>query len=180
MTAAPATATATGGLDERVQARLLAEYEANVSLWQHDDMLRQQRTANFLVINTGLVTVVGIVAGFKPPTLYLGAIVAFFAIFGLLLCLIWNAVQKRNAEYIRFRRLQLREIEAQLPDMRTFQNIYRAFYQSQTIQCGDTEFAVNRAARTSSTFSEGRLPMFIGGFWLVAVAIAGVLVWIGK
>src|SRR3990172_6983783 len=93
---------------ELEQSRFLAEYLANVELWKHDDTLRQQRTGNFLSVNTALVAALAVVASLKPPVQYIGSIGLLFAAFGILLCVIWHVVQVRNAEYIRFRRFQLR------------------------------------------------------------------------
>jgi hypothetical protein len=67
--------------DELEQARLLAEYQANVDLWKHDDTLRQERVGNFLNVNAALLAAVGVAAGLKPPLKYIGGV-------GLL-CAVW-------------------------------------------------------------------------------------------
>jgi hypothetical protein len=83
----------------------------------------------------------------------------------------------RNAEYIRFRRLQLQSIEAKLPGLSTFQNVYRAFYQCQPVSLAalPEPFAVKACARTASTAVEGRLPVLIGGVWLLTAVISAAL-----
>ena len=42
-------------LTEREEKRLLEEYNVNVEMWKHDDMIRQTRTGNFLNVNTILL-----------------------------------------------------------------------------------------------------------------------------
>jgi len=116
-------------LTELEQSRFLAEYQANVDLWKHDDTLRQQRSGNFLSVNTALVAALGVVVSLEPPIEYIGGIGLLFAVFGILLCVMWHLVQVRNAEYVRFRRFQLRFIESKLTGLSTFQNIFRAFYE---------------------------------------------------
>jgi|ERR1039457_1198418 hypothetical protein len=164
-------------LTELEQSRLLAEYAANIELWKHDDTLRQQRTGNFLSVNAALVAALAVVASLKPPEHYIGCIGLMFSTFGLMLCVIWNAVQVRNAEYIRFRRYQLRSIESKLSGLTTFQNIYRAFYEVQPIAFEPPigEFTLKPTAQKPSTMSEGLLPFLIGGFWLVTAVVAAVL-----
>lgn len=166
-------------MDQLEQERLLAEYQANVELWKHDDTLRQQRVGNFLSVNAALVAALALVTSLRPPPRYIGSVGLFVAVFGFLLCAVWYKVQIRNAEYIRFRRFQLRSIESRLPGLSTFQNIYRAFYELEPIsfESPKGEFAVKPAARKASTSSEGRLPFLIGGFWcLVAIAAFILLV----
>lgn len=164
-------------LTELEQSRLLAEYQANVNLWQHDDTLRQQRAGNFLSVNTVLVAALGVVTSLNPPVQYIGGVGLLFAAFGLLLCIMWHRVQVRNAEYIRFRRFQLRSIESKLPGLSTFQNTFTAFYQAQPLSFEPPigEFALSPAARKRSTLSEGLLPALVGGFWLVAAVVAAIL-----
>lgn len=159
------------------QSRFLAEYQANVELWKHDDSLRQQRTGNFLSVNAALVAALGIITSLNPPLGYIGSTGLLFAAFGLLLCTIWNAVQTRNGEYVRFRRFQLRAIESKLPGLSTFENVYAAFYEGQPVlfQPPIGKFEVKPAAQKSSTLSEGLLPFLIGGFWLCVAVVAAVL-----
>ena len=161
--------------DSDAQARLLAEYQANVALWQHDDNLRQTRTGNFLGVNTALMAALGVVASLKPQWPFVAGIGLLFGVFGLSMCAIWYKVQLRSAEYIRFRRFQLLEIERQLPGLTTFRNTMQAFYGHQTIHFGAPaqDFTVEPRAATRSTVTEERLPFLIGGLW-AAIFIAGV------
>lgn len=164
-------------LTDLEQSRALAEYEANVDLWRHDDSLRQQRAGNFLSVNTALVAALGVVVSLKPPVQYIGIIGLMFAAFGLLLCWVWHVVQVRNAEWVRFRRFQLRAIELKLPGLSTFQNVYAAFYERKSIdfQAPIGEFVLRPVARKPSTVSEGQLPWLIAGFWLLAAVLAALL-----
>jgi hypothetical protein len=161
-------------MDELEQERFLAEYQANVELWKHDDTLRQQRVGNFLSVNAALVAALGIVTSLKPSPQYTGGVGLLFAAFGFLLCIIWQRVQVRNAEYIRFRRFQLRSIESKLPGLSTFQNVYSAFYNYQPIAFESPigKFTVSTAARKPSTLLEGLLPFLIGGFWFATAIVA--------
>src|ERR1043165_1671924 len=106
---------------------LLAEYKANVDLWQHDDDLRQKRTAAFLTVNLFLF---GIIAFVIKETTLVGewTVVASVCagLFGILTCAIWFIVQKRSEQYLRFRRRQLVEIEGKLGTADTFTKQYSA------------------------------------------------------
>jgi hypothetical protein len=87
------------------------------------------------------------------------------------ICGIWDRVQRRNAEYIRFRRHQLRSIEARLPELATFNNTHLAFERGESIHFRgiDESFALKRSARRSSTLTEGVLPRALIALWLLAL-----------
>jgi hypothetical protein len=121
-------------MEDLMQTRLLAEYQANIDLWQHDDDLRQHRAGNFLTINTVLGAVLGTVVTLKPGAALLPWVVVSFALFGVILSIVWGAIHLRNAAYIRFRRFQLRSIEATLGGLTTFNNTYQAFYKQEPIE----------------------------------------------
>ena len=168
-------------MDEQEQTKLLVEYQANVELWKHDDMLRQQRNSNFLAVNTILLVGLGAVIGLKPPLQYLGAIDILFSIFGLFLCVIWNKVQVRNSEYVRFRRFQLQHIESKLHNVDTFTNTYKAFYNNEDIDYGKNiePFKLSSKAKKRSTLSEGLLPILLGWLWGVA-GLVGIFLMVTK
>lgn len=111
----------------------LAEYEANVALWQHDDSLRQQRSATFLTVNIVLLTALAALIGLRARPSYLGAIAFVFSVFGVIVSWVWHTVQLRNPEYVRFRRFQLQSIEARLSGLTTFRNTYDAFYKGEEV-----------------------------------------------
>ena len=158
--------------------KLIAEYNANVELWKHDDSLRQHRQSNFLTVNTILLVGLGAVIGLKPPIQNLAIVSLVFSIFGLFLSAIWHKVQVRNAEYVRFRRLQLLHIESKLGSMDTFTNTYRAFYKNKDIDFGGDvdQFVLSNQAKRRSTLSEGRLPILLGVFWGVMAVVSIYLV----
>jgi hypothetical protein len=162
---------------ELEQSRFLAEYQANVELWKHDDSLRQQRAGNFLSVNAALVAALGVVTSLNPPVRYIGSTGLLFAAFGLLLCAIWHVVQIRNGEYVRFRRFQLRSIESKLPGLSTFENVYAAFYEGQPVvfQPPIGRFEIKPAAMKPSTLSEGLLPFLISGFWVCVALVSAFL-----
>lgn len=164
-------------MENQCEVKLLAEYQANIELWKHDDTLRQQRQTNFLTVNTILFVGLGTVAGFKPAIIHLCVIMFFFSLFGLLLSIIWHKVQVRNAEYVRFRRFQLQHIESKLGNVDTFTNTYNAFYNFKKVDFGEriSTFMLSEQAKHRSTLSEGKLPTLIGGFWSVS-AIASITI----
>ena len=163
-------------LSASAQEILLAEYKANVELWIHDDMLRQSRNSNFLKVNTVLLAGLGVVASLKADIRYLGGIGLLFAVFGLILSKVWHKVQLRNAEYIRFRRFQLPEIEAKLGGADTFRNTFTAFYEQRTVEFHATEktFEIKEKASGASTLSENHLPVLIAYFWTLVAIVAAL------
>jgi hypothetical protein len=160
---------------------LLAEYEANVALWQHDDLLRQQRSSTFLTVNTVLLTAMAALAALQVPLHYLGAMAFVFSLFGMVVSRFWHVVQVRNGEYVRFRRFQLLSIEARLPGLTTFRNTYDAFYGRKEIGFLATEasFSLSKAAQHRSTVSEGRLAIVMGVLWAIIGAGGLVVAWLG-
>jgi len=150
---------------------LVGEYQANLTLWQHDDNLRQQRYGTFLNINSLLLVVLGGLVSLAPPIGNAALVTILISLFGVPVCLMWHSIQIRNAEYIRFRRYQLRAIEAQLKPMSTFQNQWKAMNEFEVIQFPDIneEFEVKPQARRSSTMIEGRLPLVLAIFWAVVL-----------
>ncbi len=162
-------------MNNQKESILIAEYQANVELWKHDDSLRQQRQSNFLTVNTILVVGLGALTGFKPPLLNLGIVVFLFSIFGFLMSMIWYQVQVRSSEYVRFRRFQLHHIESKLADADTFTNTFHVFYNHKQIVFGDDTppFLLSDQAKRRSTLSEGKLPVFLGSFW-ITTGITGI------
>jgi hypothetical protein len=156
---------------------LMDEYKINVDLWKHDDTLRQQRTGNLLVFNAALLTGLGVATGLKPPLIYLAAVALFFSLIGVKLCSIWDRVHLRNAQYSRFRRFQLRSIEARLPALTTFRHTQQAFDKgAEVVSVTTTEvFTVAESATASSILSEGELPRLWRAVWSVAGTLAVLL-----
>lgn len=166
-------------LDEHDFNALLTEYHANIELWKHDDILRQQRNTNFLTLNAALLTVLAALIALEVPSLYLGVAALTFFLFGLSVCYVWYSIQARNAEYVRFRRFQLRSIEAKIPVLSTFKNTFIAFYSKKKVVFpnldADAEFVLQKEAQKSSTLIERWLPLIIGALWIF-IGIAAVLV----
>lgn len=163
--------------NQGVQEQLLAEYHANVELWKHDDSLRQDRQRNFLTVTTVLLATLAALAGLRVPVVYAAGIASFFALYGILICRVWHAVQIRNAEYVRFRRFQLWSIEARLPDLTTFTNTYAAFYENKDVSFAglNDRFALHSQARNRSTLNEGKLPLLVGLLW-AAIGATGLAI----
>lgn len=164
-------------MDASKQEQLIAEYNANVELWKHDDNLRQKRNGNFLNVNTILFVGLGAISSLENVINSFVPLVIFISIFGILICVVWNSVQVRNAEYVRFSRYQLRQIEAELNHMTTFTNIFQAFYKYRAIkyQKIDEQFEINSQAKKRSTLSEGNLPKVIGILWGLILSITSVI-----
>ena len=163
-------------MDELEQSRLLEEYRANVVLWTHDDNLRQQRTANFLTVTTILLAGLALVISAELSLAIVGAVTVVAASFGLIVCTTWRNVHLRNAEYVRFRRFQLRDIEARLPGMTTFANkrdVFASDAHSASFAATGERFDLDRAAARSSTGLEQRLPVAMTIFWS-GMLLAGV------
>lgn len=165
-------------MEERRERLLLEEYRLNVELMIHDDKLRQQRISNFLTANSLLALALGAFlsnpAGIKGFSIEMGMIL--LSLFGLGLSLLWHFIQARNSEYIRFRRLQLRSLEARLGYLTTFRRTYTGLNQHQAVdfeELGET-FCISDPAKASSTYREGSLPLIIIGFWGV-VLLKGLL-----
>jgi hypothetical protein len=169
-------------LSDGERQALLAEYQANVSLWQHDDVLRQQRTTTFLAINTVLITAVAAMTALEAPLRYLGLAAVGLSIFGIAICRVWKIVHVRNRDYARFRRLQLQSIEARLPGgLTTFRLTNEAFEKKAPITFPFTaaSFTIAERARTSSAATEERLPVLLGILWLTIGAVGAIVAWVG-
>ena len=168
-------------LSDAERQALLAEYQANVSLWQHDDVLRQQRTTTFLAINTVLLTALAAMTALKAPLLYFGLTAFGLSLFGIAICRVWKIVHVRNREYARFRRLQLQSIEARLPGgLTTFRLTNEAFEKKVPITFPFTaaSFTIVERARTSSAGTEERLPVLLGILWFTIGAAGAVVAWV--
>jgi len=96
--------------DEKFE-QLIQEYQANVELWKHDDNLRQQRNSTFLSMNTIMLVALGTFLNIAPNITNAAISGFLISLFGLPICFMWNTVQERNSEYIRFRRFMLRSLE---------------------------------------------------------------------
>jgi hypothetical protein len=164
-------------VDEQQLAKLLAEYEANIELWQHDDNNRIQRNGIFLSVNTLLVVALGALITISP-SIYSTAIMAgLISVFGFPICVMWYYILLRGGEYVRFRRFQLRAIEAQLVDVTTIRNQWKALNEYETVSFHGIEdkFTIKPSAKRSVTVIEGRLPLFVAGLWLL-VFLSGLII----
>jgi hypothetical protein len=164
-------------LDSQTVQILLSEYQTNLELWKHDDSLRQQRYGTFLSINSLLLVALGGWVTLAPSTLNAVVVAMLIALFGFPVCLMWHRVQLRNAEYIRFRRYQLRSIESRLKPMSTFTNQWLALNKFETVHFANIDdlFTIRPQAKASSTLIEGRLPLVLVFFWS-AVFIGSIAV----
>lgn len=164
-------------MDEQQIAKLLAEYEANIELWKHDDNTRMQRNGIFLSVNTLLTVALGTLITISPSIWSAAATACLISVFGLPICVMWYRILLRAGEYVRFRRFQLRAIEAQLQDVTTIRNQWRALNEYETVSFNGIEdtFTIKRSAKCSVTAIENRLPLVVTGFWLL-VLLGGLTV----
>ena len=162
------------------QEILLAEYQANIELWQHDDNLRQRRNGTFLNTNSIYIVALSLLVATDPPLITLAVMATLVSIFGFSICLLWHFIQIRNAEYIRFRRFQLRSIENSIKTVSTFTRQWLALNKHEEVMFGniDEKFIITPKAKLSTTTSlEGNLPFVTAAFWLlVFLSGASVLV----
>ena len=165
-------------MDDQQTQVLLSEYQANLELWKHDDNLRQQRYGTFLNINSLLLVALGGLVTLSPSVLNATVVAVLISLFGFPVCLMWGRVQARNAEYIRFRRYQLRSIEKMLKPMSTFTNQWNALNKFETVHFKNIkdEFTIKHEAKASSTVIEGRLPSVIAVFWLIVFVASSVII----
>jgi hypothetical protein len=160
----------------RERSNLVEEYRANVVLLQHDDNLRQQRAATFLAVNTVLIVAVAALIGSGSSEQAVAGAVIPLSVLGLATSYIWERIQARNAEYVRFRRAQLSALEARLEGMTTFTRIEAAFYQRLPVELQPAQtFTLARRARHSSTRVEGLFPLALILFWALVLVAAIVI-----
>lgn len=160
------------------QERLLKEYEVNVQLWFHADMLRQKRVQNFLTINAGLLAVLGAALAFKPRVELFTFVAVTYSWFGIIICLVWKRTSARNNEYVRIHRYQLRQIEKKLPGLSTFENIWNSLYEFKAIDFGNsigTFVAKSRLIISRSKMTESSLPTLVLLFWIILECAAIML-----
>lgn len=164
-------------LEEQNAARLLEEYRANVELWKHDDNLRQQRDTKFLTVNTILLVALGVI--FQQGSTHFNSwiIGLAFSVIGCATCSAWSIVLARNADYIRFRRFQLRSIESQLRPMSTFENMYRGFSEHEPVSFPgiDDKFKITLLGQLNSTWTENILPKVVFAFWVLILVVSAYM-----
>ena len=154
--------------------QLIQEYHANVELWKHDDNLRQQRNSTFLSMNTIMLVALGTFLNISPNITNAAISGLLISLFGLPICFMWNTVQERNSEYIRFRRFMLRSLETQLTSVSTFTKQWKALNKHESVQFeGITDvFVTKRTSKISSTFVEGKLPIVVIIFWSLVLVFS--------
>jgi hypothetical protein len=163
--------------DQKQIQLLMMEYQINTELWKHDDNLRQQRNGVFLNLNSLLLVALGALITFKPSFLVASINAVLISIFGFPICLIWYFVQLRNSEYIKFRRYQLRSIEAQLGYLTTYSNQWSGLNKGLpvTFKGIQEHFNISALSKQTSTKLEGNLPLIIAIFWLF-VFVLGIII----
>jgi hypothetical protein len=152
---------------------LLAEYAANVSLWQHDDNLRLKRTGTFLTFNAFLYGVLAFILKEKVFHENIALLITLASAgIGILVCVTWLVMHGRNQEYILFRRKQLAEIEAKLggiADTFTQQRKAISLHRKISFEKSGESFETRRHTRMSSAAMEHALPIIFIIIWVILV-----------
>ncbi len=78
------------------------ERKSHLDMWRHYDTLRQAKNTGFMMANSIMVAITGIL--FKKP----GAVVlvVLVSLLSILVCICWFLLLCRNAAYIKFHRTQ--------------------------------------------------------------------------
>ena len=156
---------------------LLAEYNANIELWKHDDDMRLRRSGSFLTSNVLLYGLTGFLLEKRSIFLYGNKIMLIMAVLiGISVCLIWIATSIRQRQYMQFRRKQLIEIEAKIGTLDAFTQQYAALSMRKNIvfKTSGEEFKISWIGSFHSSKLEGILPLGILLSWL-AVLVLGII-----
>lgn len=156
---------------------LRTEYEANIKLWIYEATFRQQRNQTFLTMNTILLTVFGTLLTLSSSLLNTSIIAIIISMVGFPACFMWHKLLKKNGEYMRFRRYQIRWIETQLSNITTFRNQWKALnlYEELHLFGLDDKFLIIPSARHSAISVENKLPIILAIIWAI-IFIAALLV----
>ena len=166
-----------GLTNEQSISNLIEEYSANVELWIYEVTYRQQRSQMFLTMNTILLVALSTLMTVSSSLLNSSVIAVLIATFGFPACIMWHRILIRNGEYVRFRYYQLRSIEAQLQNVTTFGNQWRAMRQHEIglpFVGLEEDFTIKNAARVSTIDLENKFPLFLAGLW-VLILLGGAI-----
>lgn len=146
------------------------EYEINLDIWKHVDVLRQGRNQTFLASNSATLIATGLIVAATNDPVVEGSAAVAAGVFGMSLCRIWSAVQVRHHAYIRFHRFKLRSLEESLT-VSTFTEQLEAFEHGNDVVLGSRTFSLDEKERKSASAGEASLPgrfALLWGFSIVA------------
>ena len=92
--------------------------------------MRQKKMENFLQANSILAVAIGLaINSFFSKTQNISIYLTIgISIIGLIISVTWTFVMRRNSDYMKFQRKQLRDIEDGIPEgFRTFTKMHEAF-----------------------------------------------------
>jgi hypothetical protein len=79
------------------------EFETHIEMWKHYNTLRQSKNSGFLTANSILAAITGFL--FKEPkSVGLMMLIILISFVGIVVCVAWFLLLKRNAAYIKYHR----------------------------------------------------------------------------
>ncbi len=136
------------------------------------DTLRSARNQTFLTVNSALLVAAGLVITASEKLWLEGVVACVVGTFGVAVSWVWKAVQGRHNAYIRFHRAKLVALET-IVTSTTFTEqteIFRPAGGTRELSSAVNRFALMPGERRRASVAEARLPLFILGLWLVAIA----------
>lgn len=97
------------------------EYKANIQILFHADNIRQSRMNGFLSVNAFLLAGFGVLIA-QEQSLWTDAFLCLMSILAVIICRALRLAHLRNDRFLKFRRYQLRDIEARIGTYSTFRN----------------------------------------------------------
>jgi len=124
--------------------------------------MRQKKMENFLQANSILAVAIGLaINSFFSKTQNISIYLTIgISIIGLIISVTWTFVMRRNSDYMKFQRKQLRDIEDAIPEgFRTFTKLQEAFDDKK------------KTKSISANKIENFLPVIIAVSWIAVINI---------
>ena len=102
------------------------EYNANLSIFFHADRIRQSRMNGFLSMNAFLLAAIGFLSSGDESQMA-APLVCVVSLVGVVLSRAIKISHVRNDLFLKYRRFQLRDLEARMGNVSTFSNSKQAF-----------------------------------------------------
>ena len=145
------------------------EYNANLSIFFHADSIRQSRMNGFLSMNAFLLAGVGLASNGNMGEAS-QILVLIVCLVGLIVSRAMKLSQSRNDEFLKFRRYQLRDLEAKMKGVMTFSNSKQAFDEGEFVFPNSNEKYVSN---TRQRYNSGQIDRFvmdvISAVWFIAL-----------
>lgn len=124
--------------------------------------MRQKKMENFLQANSILAVAIGLaINSFFSKTQNISIYLTIgISIIGLIISVTWTFVMRRNSDYMKFQRKQLRDIEYAIPEgFKTFTKMHEAFDDKK------------KTKSISANKIENSLPVIIAISWIAVITI---------